>query len=767
MRANPILTLSMAAGVLMLPVTAGALGLGKLTVQSSIGQPLSARIEITAASPQELDSLAVRIADPTLYRQNNLAYNSVLGRARVSLERGADGAYLKIVTMGAVNEPYLDLMVEANWAAGRLVREYTFLLDPPGVVSPPVEPVAPVRVGVAPARAPAAAPAVPAVPGAPAAGPAPRAAAAGGERYQVQRGDTLSKIATDNKPPSVTLEQMLVALFNTNQGAFEANNINRLRAGSIVTIPSAEVAAAMPPQEAAQVVRMQASEWRNYRDRVAGAAPTSAGEGTRSAGGRIGAAVVETPPLAPPGRDQLKVSREAASGKQVGGATEDIVARERQIREAQVRIAELEKTLNELKRAVELKNQSMAQMQAQADAGKAPPAKAPEPVKAPELKVAESAKTEPPKPAEAPKAAEPPKAAEVPPAAAPPKAAEPPPAAAPAKVGEAPQAAPKAPAPAPKPQPSFLEALAANTPTWAIGGGALAVLAGLAAILLARRRRTTAFENSIADDSDIKTKTVFGSTGGGVVNTGEHSLGGGFSRDGVGTIDADEVDPIAEAEVYLAYGRDAQAEEILRHALRKDPQRQEIYVKLLEIQAQHNKPSAFEAVAADLFTVSGGKGEAWQKAAALGRQLDPKNPLFAAEGQGAATSRACGAGRRGCRLRRGRRRRNDLRRPPRRRPRHLRRVADPVAVAARPRGGRRRAGDRGSQRGLQRTSRPKSRRRPPAAGSTSPGRARTSNSSSTARPSRSPSHRPRRRNRQPRNRPHRPRRRASTSTASG
>jgi len=148
MRANPILTLSMAAGVLMLPVTAGALGLGKLTVQSSIGQPLSARIEITAASPQELDSLAVRIADPTLYRQNNLAYNSVLGRARVSLERGADGAYLKIVTMGAVNEPYLDLMVELSWASGRVVREYTFLLDPPGVAPvAAVDPVTPLRQG--------------------------------------------------------------------------------------------------------------------------------------------------------------------------------------------------------------------------------------------------------------------------------------------------------------------------------------------------------------------------------------------------------------------------------------------------------------------------------------------------------------------------------------------------------------------------------------------------------------------------------------------
>ncbi len=132
---------------------------------------------------------------------------------------------------------------------------------------------------------------------------------------------------------------------------------------------------------------------------------------------------------------------------------------------------------------------------------------------------------------------------------------------------------------------------------------------------------------------------MFGSTGGGVVNTGDNSLASDFSREGLGNIDTDEVDPIAEAEVYLAYGRDAQAEEILKDALKKDPQRQEIYLKLLEIHAQHNKPSAFETVASELYSVSGGQGEVWQKAMALGRQLDPANPLFTEAG-GAAFAAA-------------------------------------------------------------------------------------------------------------------------------
>jgi len=625
MRAKPIVALGVVAGALVFTGAAHALGLGKLTVQSSLGQPLSAQIELSSVGRDELDSLAVKIADPALYRQNNLAYHGVLSRARVTVERGSGGEpYLKVVTQGPVNEPYLDLMVEVNWASGRLVRDYTFLLDPPGVIPTPVEPIAPVRVGVAPPRPrPAQASAQPS-----AQAPAESGARSGGDTYAVKRGDTLSKIATEYKPSSVTLEQMLVALFNANQGAFESNNINRLRAGSIVTIPSADAATATPPPEAAKIVRMQASDWRTYRDRVAATAPASAAAGGRAAGGRIGTTVEEVVPAVPPGRDQLKVSREVVPAKGAGGATEESVARDRQIKEAQTRIAELEKTLSELQRAVELKNQAMAQLQTQAEAGKGQPSKAVAPPSAPELKIAEAAKTEPPKAAEAPKAAEPGSVAG-------------------AKPAEAPKPAPKAPSqasPGPKSEVSFFDDLLATTPPWVIGGGALAVLGGILAIIAARRRKTTKFGDGIIADTDIKTNTVFGSTGGGVVNTGDNSLSGEFSREGLGSIDTDEVDPIAEAEVYLAYGRDAQAEEILKHALRKDPQRQEVYLKLLEIHAQHNKPSSFETVAAELYSVSQGQGEIWQKAVALGRQLDPNNPMFADAKTGSATGPATGAG---------------------------------------------------------------------------------------------------------------------------
>jgi pilus assembly protein FimV len=302
----------------------------------------------------------------------------------------------------------------------------------------------------------------------------------------------------------------------------------------------------------------------------------------------------------------------------------------------------------------------MAQVQAQAESATGKGAAAPAPVvappvaapvaptkapdaKAPETKaIAPAAPVAPPPKAEPPKAepakVEPPKAeapkAEAPKAEAPKTDAPPPPKAAPNAIAKAPE---------PRPEPGFFEDLLSNTPTWAIGGGALAILAGIAALVAMRRRKTTKFEDSIISGTDIKTNTVFGSTGGGVVNTGENSLATDFSREGLGNIDTDEVDPIAEAEVYLAYGRDAQAEEILKEALKKDSQRQEIHLKLLEIHAQHNKPSAFETVAAELFSVSQGQGETWQKAVALGRQLDPTNPMFADTGAGAATAAAAGA----------------------------------------------------------------------------------------------------------------------------
>src|SRR5208282_4231684 len=146
MRAKPLIVWGLLAGVVV-PVSALALGLGKLTVDSGLGQPLSARIELTAAQKDELDSLTARVADLSVYRDNNVTYPAVMARARVTVEQSPNNPpYLRVTTAQSVNDPFLDLIVEVNWATGRIVRNYTFLLDPPGVgETQAVEPVAPIR----------------------------------------------------------------------------------------------------------------------------------------------------------------------------------------------------------------------------------------------------------------------------------------------------------------------------------------------------------------------------------------------------------------------------------------------------------------------------------------------------------------------------------------------------------------------------------------------------------------------------------------------
>src|SRR5437868_2029941 len=122
MRAKSLITVGLLAGAVTLPLTVLALGLGKLTVQSGLGQPLSAQIELTAAQKDERDSLRARIADPSVYRDNSVQYVGALARTRISVEQGPNNIpYLKITSAQAVNEPYLDLIVELSWATGRVV----------------------------------------------------------------------------------------------------------------------------------------------------------------------------------------------------------------------------------------------------------------------------------------------------------------------------------------------------------------------------------------------------------------------------------------------------------------------------------------------------------------------------------------------------------------------------------------------------------------------------------------------------------------------
>jgi pilus assembly protein FimV len=657
-----------AVSLVLIPAAANAAGLGKLTVFSALGQPFRAEIELVSVSKEELLTLSARLAPPAAFNQTNIEYSSALLAIKFAVDKRAEGEpqALLLSSTNPINEPFLDMLVELNWAAGRLVREYTLLLDPPGYQGGSsvaqaatgatlVAPAAPQTAGSPAVVAPAPVSSVPSAEmkktetSAPSIveekplGKAPQKALA---TYEVRRGDTLRKVADQNKPQGVSVEQMLVALYRGNRDAFDGNNMNRLRTGAILRIPEREDAAATGETDSRRLVSAQAADFNAYRRRLAGAveaAPAAKATGVaQSAKGKITAKIEDKAAPAKPGQDQLKLSSaddKAKAGGAAGKAAkeDDLAARNNAVKEANSRVADLEKTTKDLQKLLEIKNQQLADLQAKvgvkpADtkAVEAKPVETKAAAKPVETKAAPApAKPEEPKapavvPAEAKADAKPGdvKPAEVK-AETKPAEAKPAEAKADAKSAAAKPVVKKA----PPPEPDLLDQALGAAPY--LGGGLVVlIVAGYGFFAYRRRKSISKFEDSIITGGDLKANPVFANTGGQSVDTGGSSLQSIVSESGGGAVDSDEVDPIAEADVYMAYGRDSQAEEILKEALAKDPGRQAIRTKLLEIYFARKDARTFEAIAGELYAATGGSGTEWSKAVELGVQLDPSNTLY-------------------------------------------------------------------------------------------------------------------------------------------
>ena len=606
------------------PWLADAAGLGKITVLSGLGQPLRAEIELNA-SRAELAGMSARLAPQSAFREAGIDYATALYDLRFTIEKRSNGTpVLKISSAKPVNDPFMDFLIELNWPAGPIVREYTFLLDPPEVAArAAARPVSTAEARVVEtAGGPAAAPMAPVRSEAPkAATVTPRAVTESkksGESgtHLVQQGETLRKIAGETKHEGVSLDQMLVGLFKKNPDAFIGDNINRLKAGAILNVPDKATVAAVPEAEARKVYVTQAGDWNAYRQKLAATAvkgQAKQDDAAQTAAGKITARVEEKASPAEQAKDQVKVSRAetaakgAEGGRPAAAVEEDLIAKDKALKEAQDRLMILEKNVAELQKLVDMKTQRLAELQQQAS-GKKEEVKPAAPVESlkPVVPVDPPKVAEPAPVAEAPKAAEPPKPVE------PLKAPE-------VKAPEVPKQAPAAPAPE-----SDFDLLPL------IGGGGL--LALLAGYFLLRRRRTEpepALTAAVPGPTSLGPNSVFRMTGGQSVDTGNVPLQtGDFSQTGPGTIDTDEVDPVAEADVYMAYGRDAQAEEILIEALRKDPHRTAIHAKLLEIYSNRKSVKQFDTLASELYAQTGGVGAEWEKVAAMGAALDPENPLY-------------------------------------------------------------------------------------------------------------------------------------------
>jgi len=630
---------------------AQALALGRVVVQSALGEPLRAEIDVPDINPEEAASLRVGLASPDTFRASGMEINAALSGLQISLQRRADGrSFLRLTSPRPVNEPFVDLIVEANWASGRIVRDYTLLFDPPnlrpaprptpiapGVSAPPATraqptlpsaPLPPVaQTAPAPAVVPPAAPAT--QPPRPAA-PAPAAPATGGGQVRVQAGDTAGRLAAANRPANVSLDQMLVAMLRSSPNAFIGGNVNRIKAGAVIDLPTSEQAGAINAGEARQTIAAQSRDFNEFRRRLAGAAPDAdVGTADRQAAGQVQAEVKDAAPAAP-AADKLTLSKGATAAQT---AREEQIAKDRQAKEASTRVAELSRNIDELAK-LGTPSPAPATPAAPAPAAPATPPAATAPTAAPATPPASPAA--PAVPADS---ATPPAAA---PAATP---AEAPVAAAP----EAPPAAPaitptpQVPAPAPVPlpdEPSFIDQLRDNPLVLPLAGGLLALLAGFGIYRMRQRKGGASVDSSFLE-SRLQPDSFFGSSGGQRIDTAESAASGSSMVYSPSQLDAaGDVDPVAEADVYLAYGRDLQAEEILKEAMRSTPTRVAIHNKLLEIYAKRRDARAFEVVATEAFGLTQGQGTEWDRACELGKELDPTNPLYQPGGKPATKAGA-------------------------------------------------------------------------------------------------------------------------------
>ena len=667
--------IALIAGVATMP--AYALSLGRISVLSALGEPLRAEIDVAQITPEEASSLKAAVGTPEAFKAAGLEYTPVLAGLEVSLQRRADGrSYLRLTSSSRVNEPFVDLVLQATWAAGRLTRDYTMLFDPPGsrpsatAVAPtaPIlsRPAAPTRApapAVANESLPAAPPAIrearPAQP-APAARPelkarpsAPAVASAdnsgsAAKQLTVKPGDTAGRIAAQNRPGTVSLDQMLVAMLRSNPDAFIGGNINRLKSGAVLDMPDADTAGSTPASEASQTIIAQSKDFNAFRRTLAeGVATTTVNPADRQAGGKVQAKVEDRAP-ATAAPDKLTLSKGSVQAKSAAAAADDAVAKNRQTSEASARVAELSKNISDLNKLGVTTGPSAA------PAAAAPAASAP---KVPGLVVpTPSVVTTPSTPAATPtapptqtaSASSPATAATAASTAATPAAAVAQPAspAASAAVATASTSAASQPGdtaaamppvvvadkatvpPAPAPETSFLDDLLENPLVLPLAAGLLALLAGLG-IYSYRKRKGSATVDSSFLESRLQPDSFFGASGGQRIDTNEVSASGSSLVYSPSQLDAaGDVDPVAEADVYLAYGRDLQAEEILKEALRSTPTRVAIHAKMAEIYAKRRDHKAFEAIALEAFNVSQGNGPEWAYVTEMGRELDALNPLY-------------------------------------------------------------------------------------------------------------------------------------------
>jgi pilus assembly protein FimV len=621
---------SLSLAGLLLAVNAEALTLGRLKVLSSLGQPLVAEIEVPDITAEESGSLRVGVAGSEAFKSAGLEYNPAVSSLTIAGKRRADGrALLELRSANVITDPFLDLVLEITWATGRMVRDYTLLLDPqtspaaPAIVSAPTLPIqatTPSAKAVeAPPAASAAVPstttprtrfstrtastpsaATPASRYAVKTAPQPAEAKRGGQlsakaanKHSVQRGENAATIALANKPEGISLDQMLVALLRSNPNAFVGGNVNRLKTGALLDIPSAQDAASTTKAEAKDSIQFQSRDFNDYRRKLAGLASNVAPDApARQTSGQLVAKVEDKKPAAN-APDRLTLTKPTPTHA-ASLAPEDKIAKERTATEASNRTAELQKNISDLGKVTSgTATPTVNANEATASStGSAPPAQG----------VVPATSVVPPAPVAA-------------------------------ATSAATSSSESAAALTGKKQAAFLDQIIMHPLALPAGAGLLGLL-GLGALWGIRRRRQEATEPSTQNTMSFPvsrqpTDTVFGAIGAHQIDTQESSVSSTmvYPPSQLGSASGD-VDPIAEADVYLAYNRDVQAEEILKEAKNNSPHRTDVQVKLMEIYAKRRDNEAFDVAALDLHRQTDGAGADWAKAKELARDIGSTHALF-------------------------------------------------------------------------------------------------------------------------------------------
>jgi pilus assembly protein FimV len=642
-----------------------ALGLGEIHLNSALNEPLNADIDLIAASPDELAALRATLAPREAFTRYGIDRPQFLSTITFKVGKTKDGRdVLQARSSEAIPEPFVTFLVEVNWARGRLMREYTVLLDPP--VYTPGENAstsAPVTAPTSAASTPAPAAGVPSAPSpAPATGrrtrthapvsPSASGSSAGGAiapaesssapaggmvapgSVQVTKGDTLTKIARSlHADTPANVDQTMIALYRANPEAF-GGNINILRQGAVLRVPGADDIAALNQREAMGEVHRQMDAWRG-----------SAGS-------------------APSGHLRLVTPSTGGGGTAAGNGSSSGGSEEQALKD---RVKDLEGQLADSKRLIDIRNQELAALQKKVGAPATAPAAVP-PVPA-----------QPPAPAQPPVTSSTPAPAQTP--VPPPAASTPPPG---AQSTPLPPAEPNTAVPVPaKPKPvvkkpapvatsgSWLDWLQDNV--WLVGAVLAAILALLGFAAWRRRKQAgggssgdfgASFDETHVPDLEQSAAQLSAMRRGGndsivVEESGPHPVPdftaepGRFGDTGElkahddtfsseSAVNLDQGDPLAEADFHMAYGLYDQAADLVRIALEREPERRDLRMKLLEIYFVWGNKDAFLQTAKQLeATRDRAPAGEWDKIVIMGKQICPDEPMFAQSAAG--SGRGAGA----------------------------------------------------------------------------------------------------------------------------